>query len=87
MLLIYVAIAVPFRSGFGVDVDVYSSWWFLELCVDTYFISDIFINFRTAYYGPDGIREDRPGKIARRYPESWFFVDLVSSIPNMDCKY
>ena len=45
----------------------YTVWWFIELLVDIYFVTDIMINFRTAYYGADGIREDRPGKIAKRY--------------------
>ena len=42
--LLYVAILVPARTGFAIDLELGSWTWWLELCVDLYFIGDIFVN-------------------------------------------
>ncbi len=42
--LLYVAILVPARTGFAIDLEPGSWTWWLELCVDVYFIGDIFVN-------------------------------------------
>lgn len=42
--LLYVAILVPARTGFGIDLE-FGTWeWWLELSVDLYFICDIIVN-------------------------------------------
>ncbi len=42
--LLYVAILVPARTGFSIDLELGTWEWILELCVDVYFICDIFVN-------------------------------------------
>ena len=54
-----------------------------------YFVIDIVLNFRTAFYTKQGSREERPGRIARNYigwpffgkTWGWFTIDFVSTLP------
>jgi len=80
-LLLYVAITVPLRAGFSIEVDLWSFAFFLDAAIDLYFISDICLNFVTAYYKKDGTREERYGPIAINYLKGWFFIDFVSTLP------
>ena len=81
VLLIYVAIAVPYRMGFEIDVPWNTTWFWIELCVDVYFMFDILINFRTAYRTEEGELVIQPKKIARNYLHSWFAIDLCACFP------
>eukprot|EP01052_Picozoa_sp_SAG31_P003884 SAG31_NODE_154_length_22184_cov_25.917142_6_plen_624_part_00 len=81
VLLLYVAISVPLRASFGVEIEVWTSGFFLDLAVDLYFVADLVLNFRTAFHNGDGTREERPLKIAHRYIKGWFFIDLFSCLP------
>eukprot|EP01052_Picozoa_sp_SAG31_P048882 SAG31_NODE_10439_length_1139_cov_0.935577_1_plen_366_part_01 len=58
-----------------------SFWFFVDVLVDMYFVTDVILLFRTAVYLRDGTREDRPGKIACNYMKGWFIIDFVSSLP------
>ena len=80
-LLLYISVAVPIRAGFEVDVALWSATFFVDAVIDVYFVCDIVLNFRTAYYTKGGIREDRPGRICRNYLRGWFMVDFVSTLP------
>ena len=71
VLLFYVAITVPLRAGFDLEVALASFSFFVDMLVDIYFISDICLNFRTAYYTKDGNREERGKQIARHYCRGW----------------
>lgn len=42
--LVYVAFFVPARTGFSIDLEVFSWEWWIELLVDVYFICDIVVN-------------------------------------------
>lgn len=54
-LLLYVAITVPLRAGFDLEVELASFSFFVDMLIDIYFITDICLNFRTAYCpGPSG---------------------------------
>eukprot|EP01050_Picozoa_sp_SAG11_P022133 SAG11_NODE_4105_length_2063_cov_1.399185_2_plen_201_part_00 len=79
-MLLYVAILVPVRTGFQQELKPGSWPWWLELATDLYFVADIFVNFRSAFYA-DGKVEDRPGEIAKAYLKSWFLLDFVSCLP------
>eukprot|EP01052_Picozoa_sp_SAG31_P048599 SAG31_NODE_10236_length_1166_cov_1.248360_2_plen_218_part_00 len=81
VLLIYVATQVPFRSGFGIKTPPGSFWFTVEIFIDLYFITDVILHFRTSFYGPDNVREDRPWRIAKNYLKGWFFIDFISCIP------
>ena len=79
--LLYVAVLVPVRTGFLIDLEPGSFSWFVELAVDVYFVADIFVNFRRSYVDGDGVYEMRPKQIARNYLQGWFSIDLVSCLP------
>jgi CRP-like cAMP-binding protein len=81
VLLLYVAIAVPYRIGFGKEVLWLESWFWLDVCVDIYFISDVYVSFRTAYVDDEGDLEYRNSKIAVNYLKSWFAIDILSCLP------
>jgi hypothetical protein len=50
--------------------------------VDLLFIVDIFVNFFAAYEVPgSNTFEVRPSVLAKEYLLSWFWVDLIASIP------
>jgi potassium voltage-gated channel Eag-related subfamily H protein 2 len=76
-----VAITVPLRASFNVEPDLWSFGFFWDAVVDIYFMVDLGLNFRTAYFNPDGTREERVSMIAARYVRGWFFVDLFSCLP------
>lgn len=79
LLLIYIAISLPYIIGFGVEATgIYSS---VEGGVDVIFLMDCILNFRTGYMLPDGSEVMDWKKVARRYLKSWFWLDLVSSMP------
>lgn len=81
VLLLYVAAAVPLRISFNVEVEIWSFAFFVELVVDLFFVADVVLNFRTAFYDENGFRESRPKYIARHYLKSWFAIDMLSCLP------
>ena len=82
VLLMYVSIVVPLRACFELElVELWSSTFFIDLFVDLFFIIDVYMNFRTAYYLSDGTREARKGLIARQYLRGWFAIDFASCLP------
>eukprot|EP01051_Picozoa_sp_SAG22_P003475 SAG22_NODE_170_length_16713_cov_33.746298_7_plen_679_part_00 len=81
MLLMYVAVGVPYRIGFDKNVVWLSNWFWFDLVVDMYFIADMVVSFRTAYYNTKGILKYKPKSIARNYFKGWFAIDLVSCFP------
>jgi hypothetical protein len=81
-LLLYVAMAVPLRFCFEVELEFPEFGWFFELFSDIYFVTDIVLNFRTGFVN----EEDRalvmvPRHIARRYLRGWFALDVVACLP------
>ena len=56
-------------------------WKILDRIMDIFFIIDIFINFNTTYIIIDNKYELSRKKIAIKYLKSYFFIDLLSSIP------
>ena len=81
MILIYVAIAVPFRIGFDIELETYTNGWWFEAVVDAFFIMDMVLNFFTGYYDEDDALEMRRVMIWKHYLKSWFIIDLVSCLP------
>ena len=63
------------------DTALWSFAFIFDACVDIYFIADLVLNFRTAYYRRDGTREERPRRIAVHYLSGWFSVDFFSCLP------
>ena len=81
VLLLYVTVVVPLRVCFGIAVEIWSFKFFIEVLVDSFFVADLALNFRIAYYDENGVRESRPTYIARNYLCGWFAVDLTSCLP------
>ena len=69
------------NTGFELDVDLWSITFFFDAFVDVYFISDMCLNFRTAYYDKSGMRVERPWRMATNYFRSWFAIDFMSCLP------
>jgi Ca2+-binding EF-hand superfamily protein len=78
IFLMYVAYAVPIRVGFSVDVETGSIWFLIGVVIDIYFIVDLFMNFRTAYWKENGMLEVDPRAITINYLKTWFAIDLLS---------
>jgi hypothetical protein len=79
--LLYVAVLVPIRTGFSQELEPLSSAWWVELCVDVYFIIDLFLNFMTSYYDSDGVLVRNTREIAMHYAKGWLLLDVVSCLP------
>jgi hyperpolarization activated cyclic nucleotide-gated potassium channel 2 len=51
------------------------------LTIDLFFIADVFLSFRTAYYTPQGELEHRTKNIWKNYLKTWFPVDFAACLP------
>jgi hypothetical protein len=58
-----VAGVVPYRIGFGKDVLLWSGWFWFDLALDIYFIADLQLSFRTAFYSGEGDLEYEPRQV------------------------
>ena len=80
-ILFYVSLAVPYRIGFSVDIEIYSPLWFMEVLIELLFIVDIVLNFVTGIPFQYGYIEMRPDRIRQIYFWGWFPVDLMACLP------
>ena len=87
MLLLYVAIVVPFRVAFNVTLELWGFWFFFDLLSDLYFISDMFLSFQTAFYDERGELETKTDKIFAHYFRTWFVIDFVACFPGKIIDY
>lgn len=84
-LLMIMAFYIPYRVCFywnedeeeeGLDVFIF------EMLVDAMFAIDILLNFFTAYTDPStSLMVTSPKLIAKKYIKSYFFVDLIATLP------
>jgi len=75
----YNCIFVPAELCFGGGK---ASWWqALDYVIDTTFLIDIVLNFRTAYYDDNFEMVLEKKLIYRKYLKSWFPLDLFASFP------
>ncbi|GBG29481.1 Cyclic nucleotide-gated olfactory channel [Hondaea fermentalgiana] len=74
--VVYLCFTVPLQIAF-VNFDFNSTF---GTFLDILFWIDILLNFRTGFIHA-GVHEKNPRKIAEHYLESWFFVDILASIP------
>ena len=81
LVLTYIAIVVPYRAGFAIEVPAGSPIFWFEVVCDVYFVFDIVLNFRTAYRDSDGILITDPNEIARAYMRSWLWIDVFACFP------
>jgi hypothetical protein len=80
-LLIYVAIAIPYRIGFSHDTFPWEVMFIFDIFVDLFFVLDIALSFRTAVWNKHGELDYLPGKISQQYIKSWFVVDVLGCLP------
>ena len=79
--LLYTALRVPYAIAFDVDeFEHIDAWFVLNRCVDVIFGCDVAIIFLTAHKNGRKLVTSRR-HIAREYLRSWFFFDLIASIP------
>ena len=78
--MLYTATYVPYRVAF-VDGDSSFGFQLFENSLDGLFFIDIFVNFLSALEKKDGSYECNLKIIAKTYVKSWFFLDLVATIP------
>ncbi|OQR71013.1 potassium/sodium hyperpolarization-activated cyclic nucleotide-gated channel 4-like, partial [Tropilaelaps mercedesae] len=81
-LLVANLIVLPVAISFFND-DLSARWIAFNCLSDTIFLLDIVVNFRTGIMNQDNSEQVilEPKEIAHHYIRSWFFLDLVSSIP------
>jgi hypothetical protein len=81
-LLAYVAIIIPYTTCFLSSSKEWTLVSVIDLIVDIMFLFDIIINFISAYEDTyTGLLVVQYKKIAYNYISSWFFIDLIASIP------
>ena len=71
LLCIYVAISVPFRVGFQIELCPAHFFFWFEMFVDVVFATDILLNFRTGKESRTGLVEMNPKVISKQYLKTW----------------
>jgi len=79
--LMYIAVTLPYRLGFDDNVHLWSFWFWFDVAIDVFFISDLLLNFKTAVLTIDGELTWKKGDVARAYFRGWFAIDFVSCLP------
>ena len=78
-ILIYTALAVPYRLSFTSDND--SDWLIVDTIIDVFFFIDILVTFNSSYYDQDMKLVINRKVIVMNYLKTWFLIDVVSCIP------
>ena len=85
--LVYLTVMMPFRLCFNNEPVVGSGTYWFEFLIETSFLVDIILNFRTGYFfqlDDASMRvEFHPVAVTRNYMLGWFALDLASGIPFM----
>lgn len=79
VLILFMGVSVPYRIPF--EDQTSDSWVIADTFFDLIFITDIVLNFLTAYEDENGELVTEKKKIFKTYIKSWFIIDLISSIP------
>lgn len=77
-LVVFFAFAVPYRIGFEIVLSQGESTF--DAVADVLFMLDIVVSFRTAYIEDGALVSDQRA-VARMYVRSWFFLDVLASLP------
>ena len=81
-IVVQTAILTPVRVAFiDDDSTIEQIWLYSDLVYDVIFLVDIFLNFITIVELENGSQVCDRKEIAIIYLKSWFFVDLISSVP------
>ena len=78
ILTLYTAVVAPFVVSFkftSTDLVIFN------IIVDTVFVCDVMLNFKTTYSSKDGEIVFDSKMIVKNYVKSWFAVDFVAALP------
>ncbi|CAB3995886.1 potassium voltage-gated channel subfamily H member 5-like isoform X2, partial [Paramuricea clavata] len=78
LFILYTASAVPFQFCFDYEAVPMTV---IDFMVDTFFLTDIVLNFHTSFVGEDGEVITDMKQIRHYYLRTWFALDLVTSLP------
>ena len=78
LFILYTASAVPFQFCFDYEAVPMTV---IDFLVDTFFLTDIVLNFHTSFVGEDGEVITDMKQIRHYYLRTWFALDLVTSLP------
>jgi len=81
VMLLLVCFYVPLRVGFDISVELWSYEFWQDAVIDVYFIFDIIIQFRTAYWTRAGTLQVDTKKIRQNYFTGWFLIDFICVLP------
>lgn len=82
VMLLYLAIVLPYRIGFDEDAPEGSGAYYFETSIDIFFALDIIVNFRTGVISDESREIVMDWKVvAIAYVKSWFVLDLLSTFP------
>ena len=82
LLLMYLLIVVPLRLCFEIEVEIGSFAFWFDVGVDVYFLTDIWVNFRTPHYhATTGLLVIDERDIAMNYCKTWLVIDVVTCLP------
>ncbi|OMJ93516.1 hypothetical protein SteCoe_3492 [Stentor coeruleus] len=80
IFILYIAIFMPIRVAFYENI-YWDFWTILDTILDVFFIFDIIVNFFSTYKDKEENEIYNMKKIAIHYLKTWFFMDLIASVP------
>jgi len=80
-LMIYVLYAIPIQLCFADELPQIYPQDKVSYAVDAMFCVDIVFNFRTGYINHESQFVSSTVRIAKKYLQGWFWIDLITSIP------
>jgi len=78
LLILTQVVILPYLISF--EFESIEFWVLLDFFVNVFFITDILLNFNTAFFYRGNLVRSRR-LIAKRYLKFWFWVDLLGSFP------
>jgi CRP-like cAMP-binding protein len=77
-LLFYIALVLPYNLGFQRNKSKAAEA--VDLIIDMFFVVDVILNFRTAYYHNDALVMDGQ-RIFWNYVKTWATLDILTCVP------
>ena len=77
LFICWVATVVPYRICFDVTIELASLPFWIDAFIDLFFIIDVVLNFRTAFYLPTGFLETDLRQIRKNYIRTWLVASLL----------
>lgn len=81
LLIGYNGFSVPYRIAFTVFLSPSNPAFWIDRLVDFVFLFDVYINMYTGFVERSGVVVLNLRRIRKHYVQTWFFIDLVSSLP------